>query len=144
MVIGCRLEVLRIRNSLCIWMAILRLRWYSYPVHLPHRVLRRLLWASFVVCFLAPWSAAWGGSVTYPGLSRRWALNVQRAVVLYGQSGDVLYGQSRRVSYGRRRWCHVWLETVMSCMSEMTVDSDMGWWHSAILVLSYILSLWPS
>jgi len=50
--------------------------------------------------------------------------------------GDVLYGRSGGVSYGWRWWCLVW--------PEMTVDSDMGWWHSAVLALSYILALWPS
>jgi len=40
------------------------------------------------------------------------------------------------VLYGRRRRYLVW--------PEMTVDSDTGWWHSAVLALSYILALWPS
>jgi len=52
-----------------LWMAILRLWQYSFPAHLPRRVLRRLLWelqfVCFFVCFLAPWSVARGGSVAY-------------------------------------------------------------------------------
>jgi len=37
---------------------------------------------------------------------------------------------------GWRQRCLVW--------PEMTVDSDTGWWHSAVLAVSYILALWPS
>ena len=64
-------------------------------------------------------------NVAYTGLSRRWASYGRSGDVLYGRSRDVLYGRSGGVSYGRRRWCLVW--------PEMTVDSDMGWWHSAVL-----------
>jgi len=66
--------------------------------------------------------------IAYTGLSRRW------------------------VSYGRRRRCLVWPETEMSCMAgdgdasygRRWLLTDMGWWHSAVLALSYILALWPS
>jgi len=53
-----------------LWIAILTLRWYSFPAH-SRRVLRRLLWESlclfvclfhlFLSVFLAPWCIARGG-----------------------------------------------------------------------------------
>jgi len=127
MVFGGQLEVVRIRISLFIWMVILRLWQYSFPAHMPHRVLRRLLWASFVylcVCllfvFLAPCSIARGESVAYTGLSRRW--------VSYGRSRDVLNGRSRDDLYGRRRRCLIWPEMVMSPMAgEGDVSCGRRW-----------------
>jgi len=37
--------------------------------------------------------------------------------------------------------CLVWPERTCLVLPEMTVDSDIGWWHSAVLALSYIY--WP-
>jgi len=81
--------------SFIMWIAILRLRQYTFPAHLPRRVLRRLLWESqflcLFVCFscsmerskrgecctygLSPWHTASDGLIH--NLSKRWPFQTQ-------------------------------------------------------------------
>jgi len=59
------------------------------------------------------------------GWRRRGLIWPEMVMSCMGRDGDM--------SYGRRWWCLVW--------ADITVDSCPSWWHSAILVCSYIY--WP-
>jgi len=91
-------------------------------------VMRITLIHSFhLVLFLALRCITRGGSIAYTRLSQRRRCLVQLEGEMSCTVGDW------DVLNSRRRRCLVW--------PEMTVESGTSWWHSAVLVRSYIY--WP-
>ena len=134
------------------WMAILRLRQDSFPAH-SRRVLRRLLWES--LCFISFHFVSCSTVYNKSGEYCIYRSQPETEMSCTAGGRDVLYSRRRRclvwpdtemscmagdrdVLYGRRRWFLVWRFLVWR---EMTVDSGTSWWHSAVLVRSYIY--WP-